>query len=232
MSTPEHVGEQFHDDAVQEMIRQGFDVHRGTHGTYMRAGEGKHKESGGFGTHVVPAREHGKGALYDLTHTHRAYYSAAHPNLTGSREAEQSAWNWSAMAVEQAVSRGSEQVAPRAIVHHVVPEGRLGTDPVVNKSGTMGAEMTADRLRITRTDWIPRPREGSSGYQGTLPYVNWNQFSSRPKEGHSSIEDANFVHLDFKAARDKLRQWGEAERTAQDEWQRKRNVERTMGRMF
>jgi hypothetical protein len=222
-----NLGEQFTveptDPGVSQMIKSGYDISKGMHGTVMHE-EGS--ESGGFGTHVLSASARGSAPLYELTRRDRAYYTAHHPSPSGHwNEAETSAWNWASMAVEQ--HKGRAKVQPRAIVHSVEPEGRLGTDPVVNRQGTTGSEMTAGRLRITGTHWIPKPRPESRGYQGTLPYVNWNQFKE-----HTSTSDANFENLDVTAAKQKRQRLTEENAAMVEHHTRKQKVRQSMGRMF
>jgi hypothetical protein len=92
---------------------------------------------------------------------------------------------------------------PRAVVHHVEPQGRIEGDPAINPSGHSGRALTAESLKITDTEWIP-PARHPQGVQGTLPHVNWNQFTT--KKGMTSSEDANSVdnaHLGLQMRTDR-----------------------------
>ena len=153
--------------------RRGQDLQRGIHGTIFREGQ----------TTVDPA-----GAAtptnYGDSDTGRAYYSADQPEDTSSSK-DWSGWNWAQQAVEASAKRG--ETLGRPVVHQVEAEGNVDIDPNVGEMHY--DEYTADRLKITDTNWI-RPPSGDVGTQGTLPHINWNQFVATPTK-----TDLNNVEL-------------------------------------
>ena len=110
----------------------------------------------------------------------RAYYTANDPQRPGM--AEESGWGWAESA---ASSRTDHGVRGRPVVHDVRVYGNdIDTDKNLNPSGQHGAQMTANKLRITDTHWTPKPDPfyQPNGIQGTFPHVNWNQFKPNGAE--------------------------------------------------
>jgi hypothetical protein len=155
------------------VARRGHDIYRGTHGTTMANPDQKY---------VMPGNVVGK-KHYPISNTDRAYYVAPKTNKAGAAEASRSGWQWAHGAVQSAVLSpvvGNEPfVPPRPVVHHVAAEGKVDVDYNMNND-TKRDQMTADRLRITDTEWIRTPDAlFEHGVQGTLPHMNWNQFVKR-----------------------------------------------------
>ena len=182
------------DEAVTHISRRlHFD--RGTHGTIMREG---------VTDEILPSKVHGGEAVFGMSDPERAYFTA--PSKTslspesldektgkplpfahvGSTEAkhhpeytERKAWDWATSAVRSSTYGG--RIPGRPIVHDVEAVGRVDVDVNMDPSGMSGHELTADRLRITDTQWIPPPHSYEHGVQGTLEHLNWNQYG--PTEG-------------------------------------------------
>lgn len=182
------------DDPVVYHADDHLDVSRGTHGTSTRTGM--------TAGEIVPASVHGGyQAFPDLSDSSRAYYTAeTRPEgpAAGSdadyRDTSQQGWNW---ARKSQMNRTIGGARARQVVHHVEPIGTIDVDRNINEGGN-ATQMTADRLRITDTEWIPKASEDSAGVQGTLPHENWNKYpksdSRYSRYGRSA--DLNQSYLD------------------------------------
>jgi hypothetical protein len=163
--------------ARTKVIQRGYSVGEGTHGSTM---------AGPDQTHVDPGVASGK-VNYGISDSTRTYYTAKHAGRP--EEAEKKGWDWAVNAVKSAYDA---PVPLRPVLHHVETEGVIDVDRNINPSGDTDA-MTAERLRITDTDWIPDTEalnikysrkyagEDIVGVQGTLPHVNWNEFDEKMK---------------------------------------------------
>jgi len=168
-------------------LHRGYNVSSGTHGTVM-------PESGAVPEHIVPHNERpgtpqGAGppqVFPGLADPTKAYFTADYkgpPQRAPGRSNEELGWGWANSAArKQGIDTG---LRPRAVMHTVEAEGRIDVDRNLNVSGTEGAELTADRLRVTGTDWIRPPTSSEAGVQGTLPHINWNQHV-----GHTGLQQA------------------------------------------
>lgn len=178
---------------VQSNVRgRGFDPQKGTHGTTFVPGM----------TSVDPSNkaEDAKPVHHGLSDPDRAYYTADQVNVVEDengwtpRDMSNGGWSWANMA---AGSRRDTVTNPngtpgsvpgRPVVHRVEPEGTIDADRNLNPMGKVAGELTADRLKITDTEWIIPPSEEnrrSPGVQGTLPNENWNKY------GDSRMGDLN-----------------------------------------
>ena len=153
---------------------RGYDIGSGTHGGVM-------PPSGELPEVITPAsaRPGDPQAFPGLSNPDATYYTA---NFAGpeerapDRSAGHMGWQWAESAARK---RGFETgVRERPVMHTVEAEGRIDTDKNINPSGTYGAEMTADQLKVTGTEWIRPPNLGEMGVQGTLPHINWNQHAN------------------------------------------------------
>lgn len=162
-----------------ETRSRGYDIGAGTHGTVMPA-------SGEVPEQIVPASEHGRQVFPGLADPDRTYYTANYtgpPQRAPGRSNEELGWGWATGASRKSgIDTG---VRARAVMHTVEPEGRIDTDKNLNSPGTYGAELTADRLNVTGTEWIRPPTSSEAGVQGTLPHINWNQHV-----GHTGLQQA------------------------------------------
>jgi len=157
------------------------DTRRGSHGGIMLT-PGT--------THIVRGTEVADNASFGYERPNdKAFFTA--PEIGGDDpNAEQAGWNYAqGKAMMHQMRSSSEGVRPRPVVHMVQPEGKVEADP--NDIPWHG-QMTADRLKITDTQWTPPPEPGDVGVQGTLPYVNWNQFGPRM---NVTDPDRNFLRL-------------------------------------
>lgn len=157
--------------------RMDLDLRQGTHGTVMP------RDGSPMGD-IVPSNKSGRMVHSTMSDPTRAYYTArdtAFPDNPG-RGADRDGWKWARLAADHgsvAHPRG------RAIVHNVRPVGKVDVDENLPSTGAM----TANRLRVTDTQWIP-PGTGMSGdndVQGTLWHVNWNEF-----RGPDNRDEANW----------------------------------------
>lgn len=181
----------------QEMERRGYDPKRGTHGTAFVEGM----------TTVDPGEVVGRNNWPGLSRSDRAYYTSKHPN--DPDYAEHQGWMW---AQDASSPRGDKHVTSgydvrsRPVVHHVEAEGTIDEDPILNKGGRTGAELTADRLKIVDTDWIPHPpldfgaepHKNANVVQGTLPNYNWNK-TVKPVDDR---KDSNWVTTNTRLERE------------------------------
>jgi hypothetical protein len=165
--------------------RAGYDITTGTHGTTM-------PKSGEVPEAITPPKERpGDPQVYEsIADPTKAYYSANSRRPGKEGLGSQQGWKWAKRAArhQEIVSRrpgeSGDGIAGRPVVHHVEAMGTIDTDKNMNKLGTTGPELTADRLKVTDTEWIRRPDSGTEvGVQGTLPHVNWNQFAPPKDEG-------------------------------------------------
>ena len=180
---------EFSNDAADAMNERGYDINRGTHGTVYAGPEQKE---------VLPAIEVGKTLYEGTSHVNRTYYNAHNPNLPG--EAEKRGWSWADRASEKSTRLGDERhaqqpgviVRGRPVLHEVEPIGHVDGDPVLNPRGTSSLELTADKLKITDTHFIPPVDPYDSlhvGNQGTLTGTNWNRWGN-PDENYRNYNTA------------------------------------------
>lgn len=173
------------EEAAVRRTAEKYDIMHGTHGTAS--------DDGTALTHVTPSIEHGREVFQGVSDPQRAYYSATpiegvlHPEGAAGGfdssplDVSKQGWMWARDAVESHRNVGREGFKnpgspnPRPMVHHVVPEGKLGIDPVLNSAGGL-QQVTSSRLKVVDTEWIPRPRMAQVGVQGTLPNENWNKW--------------------------------------------------------
>ena len=150
-------------------------------------------DSGTVPEAITPAAERpGERQSFSFSDSSRAYYTGKYegpPQRAPIRSAEEMGWGW---AKEASRKQGETGVMGRPVVHDVEPEGKIDVDLNLNRNGTQGAELTADRLKVTGTGWIRPPNESELGVQGTLPHINWNQHVG--KHG-SSVIDYNNVGI-------------------------------------
>ena len=172
-----------------ETKARGYNIGSGTHGGTMPA-------SGEVPLHITPASERpdDRQVFSGISDPNRTYFTAGHEGPAQhapSRTANESGWLWATSASrKQGIDTG---VRSRAVVHNVEPEGLIDVDRNLNSSGKEGGELTADRLKVTGTEWIRPPTSSEAGVQGTLPHINWNQHV-----GHSGLaqaEDYNNVGI-------------------------------------
>lgn len=161
---------------LDNMTRRGYDPLRGSHGTRFVEGQ----------THVDPGGSVGKNNHVGLSRADRAYYSApsANPTAEDNTMYESGGWYWADQNEtwdKHAVT--GHAVRGRPVIHEVKPIGNIDGDPVLNKDGQVGTELTADRLEITDTQWIKRPRSEYTVVQGTLPGYNWNRQAPLREDG-------------------------------------------------
>jgi hypothetical protein len=142
----------------------------------------------GVGHYVVPARESGK-KNYKGTMGYGGQQSGRHAHAT-TREDE--AWDFATRKVSHSTDQARRQDSPtpqdqRARVYEVAPhpmmrKGIYHPDhPRNRKDVTPVHEWLAPKYKVTAVhDIMP-------GRQGTIPTVNWNQFSSVK----SMMSDAN-----------------------------------------
>jgi hypothetical protein len=173
------------DEALNTRAR-GYDITKGTHGGVM-------PDSGVIPSHITPPNERPgeRQAFPGLADPNRAYYSAAASSPRARFNSNWQGWNWATSAARK---QGFDtEVRGRAVMHNVEAEGTIDTDKNMNTTGTQGTELTADRLRVTGTEWIRPPTSSEAGVQGTLPHINWNQHV-----GHTGLarnEDYNNVGI-------------------------------------
>jgi hypothetical protein len=158
-------------DAEDRALNMGLDLRRGTHGSVM-------PKSGALPSRILSADEVGVSEVHSgMSDKSRAYYTAEQrPDISkglGQKSAEENGWTWANFAADAGGRRPGGLTRPRSVVYNVEPSGRV--EPDVNLPGT-GA-MTADSLDVKDVQWIPPPRTGSPGMQGTLPHLNWNEFA-------------------------------------------------------
>jgi len=173
-------------DVTENMSKRGYDPYRGEHGT---------KFSNQVTTHIDAPKQRGSrgSQVHGLSDSDRTYYVADGPktNMVDS-------WGWARMAAHnkldfvspptggpKSAANQSRYVQGRPVVHKVEPEGTIGGDHNLNPTGKGGAELTADRLKITDTEWIMPAQDSFDpaapkpiGTQGTLPNQNWNRYHS------------------------------------------------------
>ena len=151
---------------AQAVAAYGYDLSKGTHGTFLREGQ----------TEVTPTAKAGVAANWpSISDPQRAYYSAhKHGDpMVGERKG----WHWAG---------GTKRDRP--VVHEVVPKpgSTIDQDPYTKewRAPETGAVTSDKGLNIVDTHWIPpvsrqQREEGVIGVQGTLPHINWNQFGPR-----------------------------------------------------
>lgn len=197
---------QFSGEAARNMQSRGYDVTTGTHGTKWVEGMNE----------VVPADTIGANNHEGISRTNRAYYTA-NPTvgLTGSdpgnpkydptgqgriraERPERSGWVWaSSSRIKDKHAVTGEPVPGRDVVHKVKAKGHIDEDPVLNQRGLGSDEMTADKLEITDTEWIPfsapewfsDEEKQPTAMQGTLPNYNWNRQSPVLGDGYADTSD-------------------------------------------
>lgn len=163
-------GEQF--VSPLERARGNLDVTRGTHGTSTPDGSAP--------SEILPAATHGGFQSYPgLSDSRRAYYTAPRKDGDGQDPSDEG-WRWAQSSVGNRLGGG---VRARPIVTHVAPidEADVDLDMNINRGG-YSQQMTASKLTVTDTEWIPPINEWargpSEGVQGTLPNENWNKYPS------------------------------------------------------
>lgn len=186
----------------KRMIERGYDVTRGTHGTKYIPGM----------TTVDPAEKVGKTVHEEYTRVNRVYYYAHPTDKADQRRGQRrdEPWPWAMDAAqkfpEETVIVDSDgslttfKVSGRPVVHYVEAVGCIDGDPVLNTDGE-SREMTADQLIITDTQWIPMPRSQDVGVQGTLPFENWNRYTTNPDRW----ADLNYTAIRETSQKDKDR---------------------------
>lgn len=176
---------------TKRMAERGFLVDQGTHGTAWYEGMSE----------VLPADEVGVTNFSSTSRVNRAYYTAHLSN--NPKYAEDSGWSWARTAAENSVRYSPEPhavnpdvtVPRRPVVHEVEAVGLIAGDPVLNPNGS-AKELTADKLAIKDTHWVPRVspwRLDVLGHQGTLPHVNWNRWG----DPNRSQDDFNVKEIEL-----------------------------------
>lgn len=175
----------FSDEPAKRMRERGFDLSRGYHGTVYNSAQGVPDEI--LPSEQLPDRTNN---FEGTTHENRAYYYPEGPtdNNAVNRGGSTGAWTWASSSRQEAANRpfrdkpGTQKDAVflRPVVHKVEAIGHIDGDPVLNPTGEGAAEeMTADRLRVTDTEWVrPISQWGRRevGIQGTLPHDNWSKY--------------------------------------------------------
>lgn len=185
---------------------ENYDIMHGTHGTAS--------DDGTALTEILPSAQHGRSVFPGVSDAQRAYYSATdlldqqaakEGRETSSLDVSKQGWSWARQSVASHRNAGRaghtdpNSPPPRPMVHHVVPEGSLGTDPVLNRQGGL-QQMTSSKLRVVDTEWIPAPRGSSPGIQGTLPNENWNKWPATDRDFGGKVVENNYTPIQPKAS--------------------------------
>lgn len=168
-------------NSEEELRSAGLD--RGFHGTSHPL----------IGDKILPGDKVGVPKTYDMSSDDVANYVAAGPLDSHTRAAERRAWAWATHSNSHLPLEGNR---PR--VHSVEAEGHPMVDLNISTGrdvtqyisdpvdGGMPPHMGAPALRVTDTQWTPPPSrkamEAGRGVEGSLPHINWRQFSNDPRE--------------------------------------------------
>ena len=117
---------------------------------------------------------------YDESSDDMVNYVSQSPNR---RNGERGGWAWANRAASKTVSGPT----PRPVVYEVVADEEypdsdwnvhddMTPEDVVEAGGNPSMQTTG--ATVTRTHWTPPPAQGTSGVQGTLPNINWQQFGA------------------------------------------------------